>query len=152
VRSYEIVSTNIVPQGNLMCSKRIVMKEYKPEEYNSVSPYFVVNGAQKFAKLLIELFDGTEKRKFEKEDGSIIHMEIQIDDSILMISDGSDQYQSNQHLTHVYVPDVDEIFKKASELGCQILDPPKIREGDPNKRGTFKDFAGNIWSVATQCQ
>ena len=44
----------------------------------------------------------------------------------------------------------DEIFEKAISAGCEIVEPPKQREGDPDRRATFKDFAGNMWSVGTQ--
>jgi hypothetical protein len=45
---------------------------------------------------------------------------------------------------------VDEIFEKAVKAGCEIIERPKVREGDPDRRATFKDFAGNLWSVGTQ--
>ena len=48
------------------------------------------------------------------------------------------------------MPNVEETFQKAIEFGCIPLDTPREREGDPDRRGTFKDFSGNIWSVATQ--
>jgi uncharacterized glyoxalase superfamily protein PhnB len=51
---------------------------------------------------------------------------------------------------HVYVDNVDEVFERAISLGCIAVEPPKQREGDPDRRGTFEDFAGNVWSIATQ--
>jgi uncharacterized glyoxalase superfamily protein PhnB len=128
----------------------ILKRDYKPKDYNSVSPYFVVKGAQKLVNLLKELFDATEKRRFELPDGIIMHLELQIDDSIIMIGEASEHFPPNTHLLHVYVPEVEEIFIKAIELGCESVEQPRKREGDPNKRGTFRDFAGNLWAVATQ--
>lgn len=127
-------------------------KEYKPSGYNSISPYFVVNGAEKLAGLLKELFHATEKRRYETPEGAIMHLELQIDDTIVMMGDASDKFPVYTHLMHVYVPDVDAIYNKALELGCESVYPPTApeRKGDPNKRGAFKDFAGNIWTVATQ--
>ncbi len=125
-------------------------KEFKPTGYNSVSPYFVVNGAKKMVDLLKELFSAKEKRRYNMPDGTIMHVEVQIDDSIIMIGDASEQFPANTHLMHVYVPDADEIFNSALDLGCESVEPPKVKEGDPDKRGTFIDFAGNVWSVATQ--
>jgi PhnB protein len=43
-----------------------------------------------------------------------------------------------------------EAFNKAIEAGCEIVEQPQEREGDPDRRATFKDFAGNLWSVGTQ--
>ena len=125
-------------------------KQFKPTGYNSVSPYFIVNGGQKFINLIKEIFDAEELRRYDMPDGSIMHAEIQIDDSVIMIGDSSEKFPPVQIVIHVYVPNVDETFKKAVDAGCEIVEQPKEREGDPDRRATFKDFAGNIWSVGTQ--
>lgn len=125
-------------------------REYKPKGYNSVSPYFIVNGTQKLVDLLTKIFNAKEKRCYDMPDGTVMHMEIEIDDSIIMLGEASEQYPANTHLMHVYVPDVDAIYNKAISLGCVSVEPPKQRDGDPDRRGSFKDFAGNFWSVGTQ--
>lgn len=125
-------------------------KQFKPIGYNSISPYFIVNGAQKFIDLVKEIFNAKELRRYDMSDGSIMHAEIQIDDSVIMIGDSSEKFPPVQIVMHVYVPNVDEIFQKAIDAGCEIVEQPKEREGDPDRRATFKDFAGNMWSVGTQ--
>jgi PhnB protein len=125
-------------------------KPFKPADYNSVSPYFIVTGAQQLVDMLKQVFNGEVKRRFDRPDGKIMHAEVQIDDSVLMIADSTDGYPSNQFLMHVYVPDVDDTFNKAISYGCESVEQPTQRVGDPNRRGTFKDFAGNHWSVGTQ--
>ncbi len=124
--------------------------DFKPKGYNSASPYFIVDGAQKLIDFLINVFDAKELRRYDKKDGTIMHAEIKIDDSVIMLGDASDEFPPITLVIHVYVPNVDDIFEKAISAGCEIIEKPKTREGDPDKRGTFKDFAGNIWSVATQ--
>ena len=123
---------------------------FKPEGYNSVSPYFIVKGAQKFIDLLKQIFNTKDLRKYNLPDGTIMHAEIQIEDSVIMIGDSSEKYPPNTHLIHVYVENVDETFRKALEAGCTSDDPPVVKEGEPDKRGSFKDFAGNYWTVSTQ--
>ena len=123
---------------------------YKPEGYNSVSPYFIVDGAQKMVDFLKELFDAQEKRRYDMPDGTIMHVELQIDDSIIMLGDSSKQFPAVTHVMHVYVEDVDKTFDRALRLGCISIEEPREREGDPDRRGTFQDFAGNIWSIGTQ--
>ena len=125
-------------------------QNFKPEGYNSVSPYFVVDGAQKLMDLLKQIFEGKELRKYEMPDGRILHAEVKIDDSVLMMGDSSDKFPPNQLLTHIYVKDVDQVFQKALDAGCIRIESPKEREGDPDRRGSFRDFSGNIWSIATQ--
>lgn len=125
-------------------------KNFKPAEYNSVSPYFIVDGAQQLIELLQDVFNARELRRFSRPDGKIMHAEIQVDDSIIMLADSSDQYPAITLVMHVYVPNADETFEKAINAGCSIVEKPKNNEGDPDRRGTFKDFAGNMWSVGTQ--
>jgi uncharacterized glyoxalase superfamily protein PhnB len=121
-----------------------MIKEFKPTNYNSVSPYFIVNGAQKFIDLMKEIFDAKELRRYDMPDGTIMHAEILIDDSVIMLGDSSDKFSPVHLVIHVYVPNVDETFERAVHAGCEIVESPKEREGDPDRRATFKDFAGNM--------
>ena len=123
---------------------------YKPSGYNSLSPYIIVDGAQKMIDLLKGIFQATELRRYDNPNGTIMHVELKIDDSVIMLSDASSTYPANELLLHVYVPDVHKTFKKAIELGCVSIEEPINREGDPDTRGSFKDFSGNIWAVGTQ--
>jgi uncharacterized glyoxalase superfamily protein PhnB len=126
------------------------MQSFKPDGYNSVSAYFVVDGAQRLIDFLQQVFYGVEKRRYDKPDGSIMHAEIQVDDSIIMVADASEQYPANTHLMHVYVSDVDATFSKAIAFGCEVVEAPKEQDGDPDRRGMFKDFADNMWAIGTQ--
>lgn len=123
---------------------------YKPAGYSSVSPYFVVDGAQRLIDLLKQVFDAEELRRFDLPDGTIMHAEVKIDDSVLMMGNSSETYPPNQLLIHIYVKDVDKTFQRALEAGCVSVEAPKERAGDPDRRGTFRDFAGNLWAVSTQ--
>lgn len=123
---------------------------FKPENYNSLSPYLIVNGAQRLADLLKTVFNATELRKYNREDGSVMHMEVLIDDSVVMISDATADYPGQKTMLHLYVPDVMATFKLAIENGCELIEEPVNKNGDPDKRGSFYDFAGNYWAVSTQ--
>lgn len=125
-------------------------KQFKPTGYNSVSAYFIVKDAQKFIDLMKSVFNAKDLRRFDNADGTIMHAEIQIDDSVIMLGEASDRYPPVPVVMHVYVPNVDEVFKKAIDAGCEVVEPPKEQEGDPDRRATFKDFAGNMWSVGMQ--
>lgn len=125
-------------------------KPFKPDGYNSVSPYFIVDGADRFIQLMKQVFDAKPLRDYRLPDGSVMHAELQIDDSVIMLGDASEKYPPVPIVMHVYVPDVDAAYKKAIDAGCEAIEPPAEREGDPDRRATFKDFAGNMWSVGTQ--
>ena len=123
---------------------------FKPTGYNSVSPYFIVDGAQQLINMLAKIFDAKELRRYEMPNGKIMHVEVKIDDSVIMIADSSEEYPANKFLMHVYVQNVDEVFNKAISLGCESVELPTQKEGDPDRRGSFKDFAGNTWAIGTQ--
>lgn len=123
---------------------------YKPKNYNSLSPYLIVDDAQKLVDLLKTIFDATELRRFDHENGTIAHIELALDDSVLMISNSTDDYPANTTILHVYVPNVFKTFNLAIENGCKKIEEPINKEGDPDTRGSFYDFAGNYWSVSTQ--
>lgn len=124
--------------------------DFKPDGYNCVSPYFIVDDPQRFIDFLKIVFDGELTRFFKKDDGQINHAEVKIMDSIIMLSGTTEDYPSNKLLLHVYVPDVDQVYEKALKAGCQGIEAPKVKEEDPDKRGMFKDYGGNTWAMGTQ--
>ncbi len=123
---------------------------FKPNGYNSVSPYFIVDGADRFIRLMVQIFDAKKLREYRNPDDTIMHAELQIDDSVIMLGDASKKYPPVPIVMHVYVPDVDDTYKKAIDSGCESVEPPTQKGDDPDRRATFKDFAGNLWSVGTQ--
>lgn len=129
-----------------------MQKTFKPTGYNSLSPYFIVYGAEKFATLLKELLNAEELRRFNMPDGSIMHMEMRIDDSVIMLGEASGQFPPVPMVLHHYVPNVDDVYEKALKLGFTPVQAPKQNEGDSDRRCTLKDFAGNMWSFGTQLE
>ena len=126
------------------------MTTYKPKNYNSLSPYLIVDNAPKLVHLLKVIFGATELRRFDHEDGTIAHIELKLDDSIIMMSNSTSNYPANKTMLHFYVPDVFKTFDLAVENGCEIIERPVNKPGDPDTRGSFFDFAGNYWAVSTQ--
>nr|WP_315222601.1 VOC family protein [uncultured Flavobacterium sp.] len=126
------------------------MKTFKPENYNSLSPYLIADDAQKLVDLLKAVFGATELRRFDHQNGTIAHIELKLDDSVIMISNSTDTYPANQTMLHFYVPDVFKTFRLAVEKGCTIIEEPVNKLDDPDTRGSFYDCAGNYWSVSTQ--
>ncbi|MDJ1496455.1 VOC family protein [Cytophagaceae bacterium DM2B3-1] len=126
------------------------MTIYKPDTYTSLAPYLIVDDAQKLVDQLTTIFDATTLRRFDREDGKIAHIELRLDDTVLMISNSTDNYAANKTMLHIYVPDVFNTFQLAIDNGCQIIEKPVNKEGDPDTRGSFYDIAGNYWAVSTQ--
>lgn len=122
---------------------------WKPEGYTSVSVYIVAQGAQKVIDLLKKTFGATPLRRFDTPEGKIMHAEVRIDDTVVMIADASSEHRAFPVSMHVYVQDVDVTYQKALAAGGIEVQKP-AQKGDPDKRGGFKDSSGNTWWIATQ--
>ena len=126
------------------------MSTYKPQGYTDLSPYLIVDGARKMIDFLINAFDGKELRVFDAPDGIIMHAEVQIGDSVLMLGDASKDYPAIRSVLHVYVPDTEAAYTQALAAGAISVEPPVKRESDPDRRGTVENPFGNLWSMGTQ--
>jgi uncharacterized glyoxalase superfamily protein PhnB len=124
-------------------------RPYKPEGYPSVSAYVMVDGAQRVIDFLKKTFEATELRRYDSPDGTILHAEVRIDDTVVMLSDGGGQFPAFPIWLHVYVPDVDATYRRALEAGGVSVQEP-VQKGDPDRRGGVKDPSGNTWWISTQ--
>ena len=123
---------------------------YKPQGYASVSVYIMADGAQRLIDFLEQAFDARQTRRTDMPDGSIMHAEVQIDDTVVMMADAGGEFPAFPVWLHVYVPDVDATYRRALEAGGVSVQDPSQREGEPDKRGGVKDPCGNTWWIATQ--
>ncbi|PQO34198.1 VOC family protein [Bremerella cremea] len=123
---------------------------YKPEGYNSASAYLIVKGAQGTIDFLKQVFSATPLRRIDRENGSIMHAEVKIDDTVIMIADELEGWPAVLSHVHIYVPNVDEVFQKAIAAGATTVQEPSQRSPEDDKRGGFQDTGGTTWWVATQ--
>ena len=124
----------------------------KPEGYSTVSPYLVVVGAQRVIDFLQRAFDATALRRYERLDGSVMHAEVRIGDTVVMIAEANAQWPAFPSTLHVYVDDVDAVYRRALEAGGVSVQEPTRQQGDPDRRGGVRDPAGNSWFMATQVE
>ena len=124
----------------------------KPKNYSTISPYLVVNGAEQVIDFIKEVFEATELRRYNHPDGSVMHIELRVDDSVIMLGGAGEQWPAFPSMLHVYVDDVEAVYQRALDAGAQPVQEPQQQKGDPDKRGGFKDPSGNIWWVATEVE
>lgn len=122
---------------------------FKPDGYNSVSPYLIVAGASETIAFLEQALGATELRRFPGPDGKLMHAEVRIDDTVVMLADGNDRWPPVPAHVHVYVPDVDATYKRALAAGAASVQEP-IKKEDEDKRGGVKDAGGTTWWIATR--
>ncbi len=124
------------------------MGSYKPEGYTAVAPYLVVDGASKTIEFVVRALDAVEIRRFAGDDGRIMHAEVRIDDTVVMIADPPEGRPATPSSVHVYVTDVDASYKRALEAGGESVQEP-IQRDDPDRRCGVKDSGGTTWWLAT---
>lgn len=122
---------------------------YKPNGYTSVSPYLIVKGANDTIKFLVQVFAAVELRRFPDSTGKIMHAEVRLDDTVLMIADGTEDWPPIPTHVHVYVADVDATYKLALQNGATSVQQP-IKKADDDKRGGVMDPGGTTWWIATK--
>ena len=120
-----------------------------PDGYHSVNPYIVVDGVERLIGFLGEVFDGVERGEREiRPDGTIGHAEVQIGDSVVMLSDATPDHPARPCVNFVYVVDVDAVYRKAvAAAASPIVDPSEQPWGD--RVGGFHDPFDNRWWVAS---
>ena len=123
---------------------------WKPENYNSVSVYIVADNAQRVIEFLKNSFDAIDLRRYDNPDGTIMHAEVRINDTVVMIADAGGAYPAFPVWLHVYVPDAQATYKKALTAGGISVQEPVHKSGDPDLRGGVKDPCGNTWWISTQ--
>lgn len=126
------------------------MPDWKPQGYPSVAPYLICDGAQRVIDFLTGTFGATVLRRYDGEDGSIVHCELQVVDSVVMLADAAGEWKAVPSMVHVYVSDVDEVYGRGLASGGTSAQQPTTRPGDPDRRGGVTDPAGNTWWIGTQ--
>lgn len=121
---------------------------YKPAGHPSVAPYLIVRSPQALVDFLAAAADGEEVLRHERDDGSIMHAEVRIDDAIVMLGGAANGWAGTPAHVHVYVPDVDDTYARALSAGGESVQEPK-QQNDPDRRCGVKGPAGNTWWFST---
>jgi len=122
-----------------------------PEGYHTVTPYLIVPGAAEFIEFTKQAFAAQEKERFPRPDGKVMHAEVKIGDSIIMLSDSSAEFEPTRSSIHLYVDDVDATYKRAIEVGGESLREPQDQFYGDRSAG-IKDRFGNQWWLATHIE
>lgn len=122
---------------------------FKPMEYSTVSPYLIVDGAKGTIEFLKTVFSAVVLRQYPDESGRLMHAEVRIDDTVIMLADCTSEWPPMPSYVHLYVRDVDAVYKLALEAGAQSVQEP-VKKQDDDKRGGIKDAGGTTWWIATK--
>ncbi|MBI4662116.1 MAG: VOC family protein [Verrucomicrobia bacterium] len=130
-----------------------------PDGYQTATPYLIVKGAAKAIEFYKRAFGATELMRFPGPAGAIMHAEIKIGDSRLMLADEFPQMNAISPQTlggspvflALYVEDVDTVTQVAVSAGATVERPVQDQfYGD--RSSTLVDPFGHRWTIATHIE
>jgi PhnB protein len=124
-----------------------------PKEYGSVTPYLLVEGADRLIEFMKAAFDAEERGRMPAPDGRIGHAEVSIGDTIVMLADAStsDAGRPMPAMLALYVEDVDKSYQRALDAGAiSQREPADQFYGDRN--AGVQDEFGNLWWIQTHSE
>jgi PhnB protein len=130
-----------------------------PEGYHTLTPYLAVENAADAIEYYKKAFGAEEKFRMDAPGGKIGHAELQIGDSLVMLSDPFPQSSAKAPSelgattgsVFMYVEDVDAVVKQAVDAGATV----KMEVADQfwgDRFGTITDPFGHMWSIATHIE
>ena len=130
-----------------------------PAGYHTLTPYLTLDEATDAIEFYKDAFGAEERVRMEAPNGKIGHAELQIGDSIVMLSDAFPEATTRPPSelggttagVFLYVEDVDSVVNQAVKAGAQVTQ--KVEDmfwGD--RFGSVKDPFGHVWSIATHVE
>jgi PhnB protein len=132
-----------------------------PDSYRRVTPCLTVQGAGKALEFYAATFGATERMRFPGPGGTILHAEIQIGDSVVIVEDENPQrgtkapppggLAGSPAYLFIYVEDADAVIARAVELGATVRRPAENQfYGD--RDGQIIDPFGHEWTIASHVE
>lgn len=125
--------------------------EYKPSGYPTVTPYLVVDGAERLMTFIADVLDGSEITNMKGPDGRIAHAEMRVGDSVVMLADAPAPGEETSTMLHLYVPDSDATYRRAMKAGATSLREPRD-EFYGDRMSGVQDSTGIKWYFATHVE
>jgi PhnB protein len=122
-----------------------------PAGYHTVNAYLTVRDAPGLIQFLERAVDATVVERLDFPDGKIMHAEVRIGDSNVMISEAGEQMGPIPSHLYLYVQDADSVYRKAVEAGAtSVMEPASQFWGD--RMGGVKDPWGNLFWIGTHIE
>lgn len=118
-----------------------------PKGYNTINPFIITRDAVQFTKFLENVFGAKEREQSYTmdTDGLLLHAEMEIGNSVVMVADRKEGWPFSPALLQIYVDSVEETLRRAEEQGSTIVTRPTDVYGDLFSR--FVDPWDNLWWV-----
>jgi len=122
-----------------------------PSGYHTVTPYIRMTGAAEFIDFLTQAFGAKENHRSLAPDGSIMHADVTIGDSHVMLTEGMENFPPLPGSNFLYVADVDATYRSAIDVGAtSMMEPADQFYGD--RTAGVRDPFGNEWWIGTHVE
>ena len=127
-----------------------------PKGYHTITPFMTVRDAARAIEFYKQAFGAKERGVMKGPEGKIMHAELVIGDSIIMLADEFPEFGSLSPQStggsgtglHIYIEDVDSAFDRAVKAGATVEMPvADMLWGD--RYGKLRDPFGHKWSIGT---
>ena len=118
-----------------------------PENYQAVMPYLILRDGASFIKFAEQVFDAKIALKEMRDANRIMHAEIKIGDSIVMVSEATGDYEPQNAGLFVYVKDADTAFEQVLALGSEMV--LEVSNQPYGRSGGVRDPFGNTWWITS---
>jgi PhnB protein len=127
-----------------------------PDGYHTLTPFLTVRDAARAIEFYKQAFGAEERGVMKGPDGKVMHAELKIGDSIIMLSDEFPEFGSVSPQTiggsglglHIYLDNVDAAFDRAVKAGAQV-EMPVMDQFWGDRYGKLRDPFGHKWSIGT---
>lgn len=121
-----------------------------PKGYHTVTPLVSVRDAARMIDFMKAAFGATEVYRFTDNHGNVMHAEMKIGDSTIMLGEATED-SPTAAILYLYVEDADAVYRTALKAGGESLEGPEDRFwGD--RTASVRDFSGNRWCIATHVE
>ena len=123
-----------------------------PAGFSTVTPYLLVQGVPALLAFLEKAFAAERTECTELENGTIMHAQVRIGDSMVMMGESpGDEWKPMPGFLYVYVEDADSVYAQALAAGGTSVQEPRD-EFYGDRTSGVKDPCGNLWWIATHVE
>ena len=122
-----------------------------PDGYHTVTPYLRVKGAANLIGFMKDAFGAEQTFRMDGPGGAVMHAEVRIGDSMVMLGDATPELDPVKSSIHLYVNDADAVYKRALQAGATSLREPADQFYGERSAGV-RDAFGNEWWLATHIE
>ena len=120
--------------------------------FGSVTPYLLIEGADELVEFLEDAFDAEILSRQDRPDGTLMHAELRIGDSMVMVGEATEEFGPLPATLYLYVEDCDDVFAAALDAGATIAMEPMTMPHASERYGAVTDPSGNVWWIATHLE